>query len=66
MKVHLEMFYVASLYSPHWCLGENMSYLKMATMCETVTQQMLQNTWRETAYRLDILTSMKGAHVEVF
>jgi DNA-binding transcriptional MerR regulator len=31
---------------------------------ETVTPQMLENTCRETEYRLDILKSMKGAHVE--
>jgi hypothetical protein len=32
---------------------------------ETVTPQMLENTWREIEYRLDILRAMKDAHVEV-
>jgi hypothetical protein len=32
---------------------------------ERITPQMLENTWRETEYRLDILRAMKGAHVEV-
>jgi hypothetical protein len=32
---------------------------------ETVTLQKLENTWRETEYRLDILRAMKDAHVEV-
>jgi hypothetical protein len=32
---------------------------------ETVTPQMLENTWREIEYRLDILHATKGAHIEV-
>jgi hypothetical protein len=32
---------------------------------ETVTPQMLENTWRENECRLDILRATKGAHVEV-
>jgi hypothetical protein len=32
---------------------------------ETVTHQMLENTWREIEYRLDILRARKGAHVYV-
>jgi hypothetical protein len=32
---------------------------------ETATPQMLENTWREIEYRLDILRAMKGGHVEV-
>ena len=31
----------------------------------TVTEDMLENTWRETDYRLDVLRATKGAHVEV-
>jgi len=27
---------------------------------------MLENTWRETDYRLDVLRATKGAHVEVY
>jgi hypothetical protein len=30
-------FYLTALYSPHWCLGENMSYLKMETVQEKAT-----------------------------
>jgi len=32
----------------------------------TVTEDMLENTWRETDHRLDILRAAKGAHVEVY
>ena len=32
----------------------------------TVTEDMLENTWREIYYRLDVLRATKGAHVEVY
>ena len=32
----------------------------------TVTEDMLENAWRETDYRLDVLRATKGAHVEVY
>ena len=32
----------------------------------TVTEGMLENTWREIDYRLDILRATKAAHVEVY
>ena len=32
----------------------------------TMTEDVLQNTWRETDYRLDVLRATKGAHVEVY
>jgi len=32
----------------------------------TVTEDMLENTWRKTDYRLDVLRATKGAHVEVY
>jgi len=32
----------------------------------TITEDMLENTWRETYYRLDVLRATKGAHVEVY
>jgi len=32
----------------------------------TITEYMLENTWRETDYRLDVLRATKGAHVEVY
>jgi hypothetical protein len=31
----------------------------------TITEDMLENTWRETDYQLDVLCVTKGAHVEV-
>ena len=31
----------------------------------TITEYILENTWRETDYRLDVLRETKGAHVEV-
>jgi hypothetical protein len=30
------------------------------------TPQMLENTWREIQYRLDILRATNGAHIEVY
>jgi hypothetical protein len=39
--------------------------LRIVAAIETVTLQMLENTWRENEYRLDILRAMKGMHVEV-
>jgi len=32
----------------------------------TITEDMLENTWREVDYRLDVLRATKGAHVEVY
>jgi len=32
----------------------------------TITEDMLDNTWREIDYRLDVLRATKGAHVEVY
>ena len=31
----------------------------------TITEDMLENTWREIDYRSDVLRATKGAHVEV-
>jgi hypothetical protein len=31
----------------------------------TITEDMLENTWREIDYRLDVLRATKAAHVEV-
>jgi hypothetical protein len=39
--------------------------LRFVAAIERVTQQMLENTWREIEYGLDILRATKGAHVEV-
>ena len=32
----------------------------------TITEDVLENTWREIDYRLDVLRATKGAHVEVY
>jgi len=32
----------------------------------TITEHMLENTWREIDYRLDVLRETKGAHFEVY
>jgi len=32
----------------------------------TITEDMLEYTWREVDYRLDVLRATKGAHVEVY
>ena len=32
----------------------------------TRSEDMLENTWRETDYRVDVLRATKGAHVEVY
>jgi hypothetical protein len=39
--------------------------LESVAAIETVTPQMLENTWREIEYCLHIVRSMKGAHIEV-
>jgi hypothetical protein len=40
--------------------------LRIVAAIETVTPQMLENTWRETEHRLDILRAMKGAMLKLF
>jgi hypothetical protein len=32
----------------------------------TITEDMLENTWREIDYRIDVLCATKGSHVEVY
>ena len=32
----------------------------------TITENMLENMWREIDYRLDVLRATKGPHVEVY
>jgi len=32
----------------------------------TITEDMLENTWREIDYRLDVLRATNGAHVGVY
>jgi hypothetical protein len=38
--------------------------LRIFAVNETVTPQILENTWRVSEYRLGILCATKGAHVE--
>ena len=39
---------------------------RMTDAFATITVDMLENTWREIYYRLDVLRATKGAHVEVY
>jgi hypothetical protein len=39
--------------------------LRIIAAIETGTPQMLENTWKETEYRLDNLRATIGAHIEV-
>jgi len=32
----------------------------------TITEDMLENTWREIDYRFDVLRATKGTHIEVY
>jgi hypothetical protein len=33
---------------------------------DTITEDMLENAWRETDYRLDVISATKGAHIKVY
>ena len=39
---------------------------KITDALATVTEDMLENTWREIDYRLDVLRATTAAHVEVY
>jgi hypothetical protein len=39
---------------------------KITDVIRSITSDMLNNTWAEIEYRLDILISTNGAHVEVY
>jgi len=39
---------------------------KITDAFATIIEDMLENTWRETDYRLDVLRATEGAHVEVY
>jgi len=39
---------------------------RMTDAFATITVDMLENTWREIDYRLDVLRATEGAHVEVY
>jgi hypothetical protein len=40
--------------------------LRIVAAIETVTPQMLENTWREVEYRLDILVPRKARMLKLF
>jgi hypothetical protein len=40
--------------------------LRNVPAIETVTSQMLENSWKEIEYRLDILRATKRAHIKIF
>ena len=44
---------------------ENLHRIIVAA-CGTVTPEMLQNTWRELEYRLDVCRATRGAHIEIY
>ena len=44
----------------------NITNLKARITDATITEEMLENTWREIDYRLDVLRATKRARVEVY
>ncbi|GBN06584.1 hypothetical protein AVEN_71140-1 [Araneus ventricosus] len=38
---------------------------RIVTAIQNVTPQMLDNTWREIEFRLDVLRATKGSHVQI-
>ncbi|GBN89626.1 hypothetical protein AVEN_237945-1 [Araneus ventricosus] len=38
---------------------------RIVTAIQNVTPQMLENTWREIEFRLDVLQATKGSHVQI-
>lgn len=45
---------------------EDELHRRIIAACETVTSVMLQETWREVEYGLDICHATKSAHVEIY
>jgi hypothetical protein len=39
--------------------------LKLRIVAAIAAPQMMENTWKEIEYRLDILSGMKGAHAKI-
>jgi hypothetical protein len=39
---------------------------RITAVCETVTPVMLQNTWQDVEYHLNICRATKGTHVEIY
>ena len=45
---------------------QRLAVLVHSTEVAGLTEDMLENTWREIDYRLDVLLATKGAHVEMY
>jgi hypothetical protein len=39
---------------------------RITSAIETVTRDMIQKTWQETEFRLDVSRATKGAHIEMY
>ena len=39
---------------------------RISNAMTTIDEAMLQRTWQETEYRLDVLRATNGAHIEVY
>ena len=39
---------------------------RISNVITTIDEAMLQRTWQEIEYRLDVLRATNGAHIEVF
>ena len=39
---------------------------KITDVIATIDEAMLQRTWQEIEYRLDVLRATNGAHIEVY
>jgi len=44
----------------------NLKATRITDAFAAITEHMLENTWRETDYRLDVLRATKEEHVEVY
>ncbi|PSN32548.1 hypothetical protein C0J52_27480 [Blattella germanica] len=39
---------------------------RIVPACASVTPEMLQNTWRELEYRLDVCRATRSAHIDIY
>ena len=39
---------------------------RITSSIETVTRDIIQKTWQETEFRLDVSSATKGAHIEMY
>ena len=39
---------------------------RITSVTETVTRDMIQKTWQEIEFRLDVPTATNGAHIEMY